>query len=153
MKADPKTEKEVLAMIDDLWDAYSSLDLERVLSHYSREAGVIHIGTGSDEERIGFEALKGGLERDFNQAQSLSMRRQWASVSAAGDVAWVAAECEVVAKTTKGEKIEIITRFTGILVKEDDKWLIFQSHVSLPAAEQKRGKSYPTEWYAMMPLR
>jgi SnoaL-like domain len=33
-------------------------------------------------------------------------------------------------------------RFTTVLEQRDDRWLLVQSHFSLPAAEQAEGRSF-----------
>jgi ketosteroid isomerase-like protein len=162
MKADKKTEGQVMKALEQFFNAYSGGDMKGVLEHFIPDEDIIAIGTGRDEKRIGLHAIKAQIERDWEQSQDISVELGWHSVSSAGapsptpgpslptpskegmgsNVAWVAGDCFYHAKVG-GEKIEMPCRFTAVLEKRKNKWLIAQWHLSMPYPGQERGESFP----------
>jgi ketosteroid isomerase-like protein len=102
---------------------------------------VVGIGTGQDEWRVGPAAFKAQLERDFSQAEALSVDYEPVVVSEAGSVAWVAGRARVQARVD-GHDVGLAGRFTAVLEDRGDRWLLLQLHFSLPAAEQAEGRSF-----------
>ncbi len=146
MKADPKTEAAVMNVMNQLIEAYAKRDLDAALALFAPDPDLVTIGTGRDEKRIGLAERKAQFERDFAQAEDVSIKLAWHSVSAAGSVAWVAADAIVHAKAkASGQEISFPARLTAVLEQRGDRWLIVQSHGSLPAAGQKEGESLPTQ--------
>jgi ketosteroid isomerase-like protein len=62
-------------------------------------------------------------------------------VSEAGSVAWVAGRASVQARV-EGQDLILAGRFTAVLEHRDDRWLLVQTHFSLPAAEQAEGRAF-----------
>jgi hypothetical protein len=71
-------------------DAYSRRDLDRALALIAPDDDLVGIGTGQDEWRVGLEQFKAQIERDFSQAETVSVEYQPVVVSEAGSVAWLA---------------------------------------------------------------
>ena len=142
MKADPKTEAAVIAVMNKLIEAFEKRDLDSGLALFAPDPDVVFIGTGGDEKCIGLAEIKAELERAFAQSKEASIQLGWHSVSAAGSVAWLAADAIIRAKVS-GQKISFPVRFTTVMEQRGDKWLVVQSHDSLPAAGQKEGESWP----------
>ena len=143
MKANGTTEAEVMSVLNKLIEAHTSKDMDGALACYTSDPNLVYIGTGVDEKHLGLSEVREQLERDFAQTESLSADIMWSSVSAAGSVAWVAADIMIGAKS-KGEKISFPGRFTAVLEKKhESKWFIMQRHFSIPASEQAWGESLP----------
>lgn len=100
MKADPKTEAAVMNVMDQLIEAYTKRDLDAALALFAPDPDLVTIGTGGDEKCIGLAERKAQFERDFAQAEDVSIKLGWHSLSAAGLVAWVAADAIVHAKAS-----------------------------------------------------
>jgi ketosteroid isomerase-like protein len=141
MQASPQTQAAVEATLSQWADAYSRRDLDRALALIAPDDDVVGIGTGQDEWRIGTEEFKAQLERDFSQAEALSVDYEPVVVSEAGPVAWVAGRASVQARVD-GQDLALAGRFTAVLEHRDDRWLLVQTHFSLPAAEQAEGRSF-----------
>jgi ketosteroid isomerase-like protein len=141
MRASSQTQTAVEATLSQWADAYGKRDLDRALALIARDDDVVGIGTGQDEWRIGAEEFKAQLERDFSQAEALSVDYQPVVVSEAGPVAWVAGRARVRARVN-GHDLTLAGRFTAILEHRDDRWLLVQTHFSVPAAEQAEGRSF-----------
>ncbi len=143
MKADARTEAAAKAVLDKFAEAYAKRDVESLLALFASDPDVVLYGTGADEKRVGLAEIKAQAERDWSQSEAASLKYGGTSVSAAGSVAWVATDATFEAKVG-GQKITLPGRLTAVLERRGDKWLIMQSHFSLPTAEQAEGESFPT---------
>jgi ketosteroid isomerase-like protein len=141
MQASPSTRAAVQATLQQWKDAYSRRDVDGALAVVAPDADVVGIGTGPDEWRVGPEAFKAQLERDFAQSEALSVDYEPLVVSAAGPVAWVAGTARVQARV-EGQDVTLAGRFTAVLEQRAGRWLLMQTHFSLPAAEQAEGQSF-----------
>ena len=144
MKADAKTEAEVMDVINRLIKAFNKRDIEGGLALFASDPDVVFIGTGKDEKRIGLTEIKDEFERAFTQSEQSSIQLEWYSVSAAGSVAWVAYDALIQAQVS-GKERKFPVRVTTVMERRGDKWFIVHSHDSMPAAGQKEGESWPTE--------
>ncbi len=144
MKANAKTEAEVMAVMNRYNEAYARQDVDSVLALFAPDPDVVTIGTGQDEKRVGLAEIRAQLERDFAQSEAVSIEFGWHSVSGAGSVAWVAADCVAQAKMPDGQEMSLQIRTTFVLEQRAGKWLIVQWHGSLPATRQGEGQSFPT---------
>jgi len=143
MKADPKTVTAVMNVMNQFAEAFSKRDLEATLLLFAPDTDVAFIGTGGDEKRIGPDEIKTLFERDFAQFEDASLKIGSHSVSAVGSVAWVVADL-ILRANTGSREINLQARSTAVLERRGDRWLIVQSHSSLPAAGQKEGEAFPT---------
>ncbi len=143
MKADARTEAAVIALLNKMAECYAKRDMEGLLALCSPDPDSVMIGTGADEKRMGLNEIKAQAERDWSQAESTGLTYGWTSVSAAGDVAWAAADATFHVKAG-GQEMSMPGRLTAVFEKRGDKWLMAQSHFSFPAAGQADGESFPT---------
>jgi ketosteroid isomerase-like protein len=141
MRANPQTQAAVEATLRQWADAYTARDLDQVLALIAPDDDVVGIGTGQDEWRVGLEAFRAQIERDFSQAEALSVEYEPLVVSEAGSVAWVAGRASVQARVD-GQDLGLDGRLTAVLEHRDNRWLLVQTHFSLPAAEQAEGRSF-----------
>lgn len=142
MKANAKTEAAVLAVLNKFMESYKKRDINGLMTLFAPDDDQIMFGTGIDEKRIGRDQIRFQAERDWSQTEALAFDFTWHQISAAGPVAWVAAEGLGQGKVG-GQKIEFPLRMTAVLEQRDDEWLLVQSHVSLPAPGQEEGDSVP----------
>ena len=142
MKADSKTEAAVMSVINRFVEAFGTQDIDSSLALFSPDPDVVFIGTGGDEKCIGLTEIKAELERAFSQSEQSLIKIGWYSVSAAGSVAWGAADAVIKAKVS-GQEISFPVRLTTVLEQRSGRWLIVQSHASVPATGQKQGESRP----------
>lgn len=141
MKASPPTQAAVQATLQQWKDAYSQQDVDGALAVIAPDDDVVGIGTGPDEWRVGPEEFKAQLERDFAQSEALSVDYEPLVVSEAGPVAWVAGRARVQA-WVEGQDVSLTGRFTAVLEQREGRWLLVQTHFSLPAAQQAEGRSF-----------
>ena len=100
------------------------------------------IGTGRDEKRIGQDDVKAMIQRDWDQSEAASAKLDWTLVSAAGSVAWVAADVTMNVKIGGQESRFSGLRLTAVLEKRGNKWLMMQWHFSAPSATQEEGQAW-----------
>ena len=141
MRASPQTQAAVQATLQQWKNAYTQRDLDGALAVIAPDDDVVGIGTGPDEWRVGPEEVKAQLERDFAQSEDLSVDYEPLVVSEAGPVAWVAGRATVQARVD-GQDLTLTGRFTAVLEQRAGRWLLMQTHFSLPAAEQAEGRSF-----------
>jgi len=115
-----------------------------MVSLFASDPDVVCIGTGEDEKRAGLKEIRIQFERDFSQCDNISCELGWHTVSAAGMVAWVAADYSVHA-TIKGQKEEMTMRMSIVLERRGQKWLIVHMHGSAPMAGQEAGESFSSK--------
>ena len=142
MRADKKTEAAVKAILDQMTKAYAQRDMDLLLSVFAPDPDVVMYGTGADEKRVGLSEIEAQAERDWSQSEATRMTFGWTSVSAAGPVAWVAAD-SVFHLEGDGQRFDLPARLTAVLEKRDEEWLIAQAHFSFPASGQGEGASFP----------
>ena len=141
MKASPPTQAAVRATLRQWKDAYSQQDVDGALAVIAPDDDVVGIGTGPDEWRVGPEEFRAQLERDFAHSEALSVAYEPLVVSEAGPVAWVAGRATVQARV-EGQDLTLTGRFTAVLEQREGRWLLVQTHFSLPAAQQAEGRSF-----------
>ena len=143
MKANGKTEAAVMEVVDQFNEAYARRDMDTLLALIAPDSDVVLLGTGADERRVGPAEFKFQAERDWSQTDALAFELGWNSISAAGSVAWLAAEATGRGRVN-GQEMSFPLRMTVVLEQRNDKWLFVQMHVSAPAAGQAEGESIPT---------
>lgn len=141
MKADAKTEAEVMSVVKQCFEAFARRDIDAMLAFFAPDPDVVVIGTGGDEKGVGFTEIKAIFERAFSQFEEANFEFGWHSVSVAGPLAWLAADVILHVKVN-GREITEQLRLTGVMEKRGDRWLILQSHDSVPDREQAEGESF-----------
>jgi uncharacterized protein (TIGR02246 family) len=144
MKADKKTESEVLAVINRFLETYMKHDIDGTLALLAPDPDTLFIGTGKDEKILGIQQARTQIKRDYEQGGDFSVKLGQVVVSAAGAVAWMSAEAHWQVKMGEQEKT-YDWRWTMVLEKRQNKWLIVQSHLSAPEVSQAAGQSFPSQ--------
>jgi len=96
MATDATTRAEINEVLDEFRTAVAAQDVGRLLSQFAPDADVVSIGTGAAEWYVGRDAMRDGLERDFDGASAFTVDFAPPIVTAVGDVAWLAAGFVVV---------------------------------------------------------
>ena len=135
MKADNMTHSEVNAVLKGIFDAYKKRNLQGMLALIASDPDVLVVGSGEDELAIGSSEFGKSVGLDWAQSESASVNFKDVAVSAAGSVAWFAADVEF-QFTIAGKKSDLPGRLTGVLENKKGKWLIMQLHFSVPACKQ-----------------
>jgi len=144
MKANATTEAAVKAVLEKLAKAYAGRDLALVRAVFAPDPDLVMYGTGADEKRLGVAEVEAQAKRDWSQSDVAAVRYRWISVSAAGPVAWAAADADFNLKAG-GQEMTLPARITFVLEKRGEEWLIVQAHFSLPAGGQAEGQAFPAQ--------
>ena len=132
MKADPKTESEIIAVLDKLLDNFLKGQVDDILSLYSDEADVTFIGAEANTKQIGLENIKSQIEQNLKQKEKIvSIRYENLLVSGQGPFAWISADINIILGAEK-ENVNIFFRFTAVFERQEDGWRVAQSHNSIP---------------------
>jgi ketosteroid isomerase-like protein len=143
MKADQKTEAEVMAVLAKFAESYKKQDMAGLMACIAPDPDVVMFGTGADEKRIGPAEIRHQAQRDWDQAEAISMAFDWTSISAAGPVAWAAIDGAFEIQAG-GQRFRMPARISCVLEKRSGQWLVVHSHFSAPAAGQDEGESIPS---------
>jgi uncharacterized protein (TIGR02246 family) len=135
MRADTETETLVRGTFDALSEMCAQRDLEGILALFSSDAGVSLVGSEADETARGPSELRSFFERLFRRPGTFSFDWRSCDVSVRDDVAWFFADATAI--YTEGENVTTLPyRTTGILERENNRWLIAHYHGSEPAHAQ-----------------
>ncbi len=127
LKADAKTETELLDVLKRFSQAFSKRDAGGIIELFASDADTVFLGS-SEGMVIGRVELKGLLERIFAHSFASWDLGFW-SVSMKDSVAWVTADTVMHARV-KGVDITRPYRITAVFEKRGEKWLLMQYHGS-----------------------
>jgi hypothetical protein len=136
-EVDLQAEKEKVALVLEKYViANERQDIEMVHDIWAPEPDIVVFGTNSNEKLLGWEAIKEAVQRQFDSFEDtyISIHDQIIHVDEMGRTAWFS---EIVNYNYiyQGENMQYEgLRFTGVLKKFDDDWLIVQSHMSIPGS-------------------
>ena len=124
-------EDDVRAALSALDDAFARADLAAVYELCTED--VVFIGSGEGEEVVGRDGIGPMFEALLGRVGPIDFSLEWDSVDVEvlGDVALVLAWGRGRLKTGQREE-ELRYRFTGVLVREGDRWLWKAHHGSEP---------------------
>jgi len=131
VQADETTEAAVRAVLDKLAEVYVTRDAAVLRATFAPDPDVVMYSPGT-EARVGLSEIAAKAEGDWSKSDSASLTYGWTSVSAAGNVAWVATDADFTVKVGEQEKT-IPARITFVLEKRGEQWLIVQAHYSFAA--------------------
>jgi len=114
-------EKQDFALIQKIW---------------APDTDIILYGTDSDDRLMGWINIKNAVKDQFSQISEtyISVSDQYIKVNCTGNTGWFAESLNYnfiykgQARTYEG------LRFTGVVQKIDDQWLLVQAHLSVPAS-------------------
>jgi ketosteroid isomerase-like protein len=144
MKADSTTQQAVKAVLNAWADSYRRRDMQRMLACIAPDPDVLMYGTNADEKRIALAGIQAQAERDWSQTDRAEFVLHDPLISAAGSVAWAAADATFKIEAG-GQMLAFPARVTTVLENRDGRWLVVQAHFSLPAPTEEAGSSVPSE--------
>ncbi|MFH1873696.1 MAG: nuclear transport factor 2 family protein [Pseudomonadota bacterium] len=123
----------VKRVIDRYLSAYEERNLDAVEATIAHDKAVLGIGTDEGEFWKGWTEIKSAKEKQLAAITETTLNRGHTEISFAqcGKVAWFAEELSG-DFWVQGNKTTCHLRFTGVLEKRDNKWVIVQFHRSMP---------------------
>lgn len=136
-------EKNIDSFIQNFLYAYEKRELNQLMEYYAPNAVVI--GTGSDEILMDRNEIMDDFRRDFFQSTNAHIDSKKISINIINNIALVSYLLNVNVEMPNHKSFQSQLRFSAGLIKYNEKWLIVQSHLSAPLAEQKTGQVFPDE--------
>ena len=123
--AGTEPQDEVRKVLEEMIEAQNAGDAGRLRSMLSERPDAVHIGTDAEEwwtskQVIDATATAGGGDDIRVVADDTDIHVQ-------GDIAWA----EGRGRFTRADGTERPVRVTGVLVREDGRWRVVQSHASI----------------------
>ncbi len=126
--------KEVKTTIEQFFHAMDTQNMELMEQLIPKKETMVHVGTDEDEIWKGWKVLHEATKKQFDGLEhyKADIRDLTVDFSKSGDVAWyfhlLDAEIKSRGNTTRWKG----ARFTGVLEKQNDRWVMVQTHVSIP---------------------
>ncbi len=129
-----------LEAIENLLENYilanESQDLDLIENIWASDDDIILYGTDSDERLMGWSNIKDAIKEQFGYITDtyISSSNQFIKLDSNGNTAWFAETLNYnymykgMAHSYEG------LRFTGVVEKVSDNWVLVQAHLSVPAS-------------------
>jgi len=130
-KADPVIE-EIKAVLRQHDEAINKQDMKAVTGLYADNPDVALMGTGPSEFWKGKEAVEETYKEFFNDLKAGSFNYECPDISAGhdGNIAWLAASCNMRDSAQDGQTREYVMNVSGVLKKQHTGWRIQTLHFS-----------------------
>jgi len=125
-----QTQGQIMGVLRRLAKATGEKDIESIMA--LTDPDFCGLGTDAGEKVIGREAYRHQLEREFAQAETISLEFSDVRIGAEGTVAWVLADMAY-RSVVCGAPRTLDGRMTAVLRGTGHAWVIAQLHYSLPA--------------------
>jgi ketosteroid isomerase-like protein len=135
VEAEKASVKKVVNQFDE---ALKTENMDLLSDIFSHDSKMIIFGTDEPERWVGFEAFKDAVQKQFDRVDTreVTIRNRVVTVHESGQVAWFSKtmdwEVKVEDKVFKADDL----RYTGVLAKQDGKWVFVQLHASVPVEGQ-----------------
>jgi ketosteroid isomerase-like protein len=144
LKCTENTESEVRDMMNRYAQAYADKNIGNMMDLFLNDPDIVAIGTGTDEWIHGYDELRKGFVRDFDQADNIQIKFEKVTIQSANSAAWLSGLMTMYARVS-GKEVLLSGRLTMVLERIGNRWLFTHLHFSMPAGEQEEGHSFP-EW-------
>lgn len=129
MKADRPTEVGVRTVLDALAEVYVTRDVTVLRELFAPDPDVVMFSPGPGGRFDGLPEILAKAEGDWSRSDATSLTYRWVSISAAGSVAWAAADADFTV-TAGGQETTLPAHITFVLEERDGRWLIVHAHYS-----------------------
>lgn len=110
-------------------------DVDLITKIWKNEEDIISIGTDSDERLVGWIHIEKAMRNQFQSFNEtfISVSNQIIRVNETGNTAWFSESLKYNFIYQEEAMSFAEIRFTGVLQKIEDEWLLVQGHLSIPA--------------------
>jgi len=123
--AGTEPQDEVRKVLDEMIEAQNAGDAERLRSMLSERPDAVHIGTDAEEWWTSKQVIDATATADGGD--DIRVVADDTDIHVQGDIAWA----EGRGRFTRADGAERPVRVTGVLVREDGRWKVVQSHASI----------------------
>ncbi len=129
-----KEKREIESVIRNFFMALDTQNLELMEAIIGHEEEMVHIGTGKGEIWRGWEELHKATAEQFKKLEyyKAEIQKLRINIADSGDVAWYSHILNARIKSDGKEHVLNEARFTGVLEKTAGRWVMVQTHVSVP---------------------
>jgi hypothetical protein len=131
---DPRIVQDVKEVLNRLIKAEETGDIGMFAACFAHDESLVHFGTDADELWYNWNDFLDFAETQLKKRKGTAINFKDTTVhhNAAGDTAWYSQLVDRCPET-KGDDVSIEGfRHTGVMEKRNGKWVIVQSHISLP---------------------
>lgn len=134
MSSASSPKEEVKTTIHQFFQAMDTQDFELMEKITAHDTDMVHTGTDTGEIWIGWDELRQDTVEQFEGLEhyKATIKDLHINLSASGTVAWYFHLLDARIKSNGTEHRWENARFTGVLEKRDGRWVLVQTHVSLP---------------------
>lgn len=125
---------EIRSVIEQFELARESEDFSTIEQIWAPDEDIVLFGSEGDEQLVGFAAIKKAMVQQFDELENIliSIRDQKIKINKSGTTAWFSQILNYnFIYQNENMSFEGI-RFTGVLEKRENKWLLVQGHLSVP---------------------
>ena len=131
-----QTDQEIEDFLQHRLDAISNKDLNALMDTLAPDDDVVMLGNSHDERWVGREQIKEIFAKQISEFESETSKLIWRSIGYKGDIAWFSGAV-LVNKQTKEGSAELKLNWSGVMEKRGGKWMLLQSHFSLPVPDSQ----------------
>ena len=127
-------QEEVRETIERFFEAMNTQNLALMKQLIPRSTTTVHVGTGKGEIWKGWQVLNDASKQQFENLEyyDATIKELTINVAKSQDIAWyfhlLDAEIKSNGSITRWEG----ARFSGVAQKQDGRWTLAQTHVSIP---------------------
>ena len=133
-----KDTDDIKSVLNQFNKVFETEDIQLLSEITAHDEDMVSFGTDAVERWVGWESFKEAIQKQFDTLENtkISAKDQVLKISQSIDVAWFSYIMDAQAEL-QGDQINLEgIRVTGVLEKRDSKWVIVQSHFSVPVAGQ-----------------
>lgn len=134
--------EEIIKVLNEVEQGYKLGNVDRLTSVFYKE-DVSLIGTAIDEVRVGIEAIQYQFQRDIEQTSFRDVSLSEPQIFLHGNISYVICNLIFIGETIEGEDFVMKGRYSAMLEKNGDKWLMRHGHCSVPDYDVSEGESFP----------
>ena len=134
--------EEIIKVLHELEQGYKLGNVDRLTSVFYKE-DVSLIGTAVDEVRLGIEEVRYQFQRDIEQTSFRDVSLSEPQIFLHGNISYVICNLIFIGETIEGEDFAMKGRYSAMLEKNGDKWLMRHAHCSVPDYDVSEGESFP----------
>lgn len=134
-KVDFSVEKAKIETVLEQYNlANENQDFNLIKSIWSNNENIVCIGTETYEKLIGWKQIESAIKNQFKTFKDtyISVNNQIINISDSGNTAWFSEILEYNFMYKGLHKSFQGIRYTGVLIKEGEKWILVQTHMSIP---------------------
>jgi hypothetical protein len=126
--------EEVAATIEQFFHAMDTQNLELMENLIPRSETTVHIGTDEGEIWKGWQVLNDATKEQFQGLEyyKANIHDLTINIAPSKEVAWYFHLLDAEIKSNGNITCWNGARFTGVLQKENGRWVMAQTHVSIP---------------------